>query len=908
MRRILRRLILVAVAFLVLVVAIAFFAGPRIAVGPIRSRIVAEISKRVQGRVSIEGLHLGWISGLGVEGVSLTRPGEREPAVAIRRISARPKIWPLVSGRVVIPDAALEGVVLRFERDAGGIHLIDLAGEGGAQERRSGEAEPRGSDEPPGRGEGKESRLPVLDVDARVRDVVVFIDDGSGAPPRRIPLIERLSLRILPEEPIRFEYAGLDGLAAKGTFVGIADRRLLAPAEMECRAKIEARGFDLARWKPFLGDALERFEGVLDLSLDAELERGEIRLGASLDGRGLRIRPAGEGAPVDLPEAHVQTELAVTAFATPRGVQVERCVVEADGAKLSATGKFRLVETGGATRPEGSLAIRIDGDGEAMTRALGDRLPIACLGAVTIEGTVAPSDVRRATADLRISGSAIALGEREGERRTLLALETVDGELQGSLDGSSLGIERCELRGGGAGVNVSGALRFGPGGGLPRGSLAFGASAALDALARALPGRLPEGVGGTVDLAGNVTVEESLTFEAVVSGLGVKVGREDLAPVNFSSRMRGTRDAATGVVTVPEVELRSDGLSGTATLLLEPGRSLRAEGTFDLELARLTRAYLAVLAPSVQAAGSGRAHLLLEAPLGAERPPAATTARVEATLDEVGIPGVAFRKADVVATIRDGAAVVERGSAIVNGGATTVTGRADWAGETPHLQGKVTGKGVGVQGDLQPLIARVIPIFAGVGAIVQASVDVDLELDARGADREALARTLAGSCRLATSDGRLTGSSLVGDLLTPLGVDPILDFQKIESTFRIADGAVIHDALVVPARQVDLKLAGTTKLDGTLDYRFAVRPKQVRNPSWNRFAKLIDKNGFLPLGLGGTIRSPAVVFPDPGELLDGALEGAVDDLLKRGLEKILRDRERDKEKDGGKKKREEPKR
>jgi hypothetical protein len=185
---------------------------------------------------------------------------------------------------------------------------------------------------------------------------------------------------------------------------------------------------------------------------------------------------------------------------------------------------------------------------------------------------------------------------------------------------------------------------------------------------------------------------------------------------------------------------------------------------------------------------------------------------------------------------------------------------------------------VRVDAPLAGLLARIAPIFAlGEAGMVSGTADLEVRLEGRGADWEAVKPNLAGTGVLQVTDGGVAGAGLVGEVLEVLSGTRDLSFSGVRTEFAVRDGRVWNERLTVDGKEHAMVLKGSTSFDGVLDYDLSARAIKMGKKKRERFAGVLDADGNLPFGLGGSLSKPRLKPPDLKKVLGGALE----DLLKR---------------------------
>ena len=114
---------------------------------------------------------------------------------------------------------------------------------------------------------------------------------------------------------------------------------------------------------------------------------------------------------------------------------------------------------------------------------------------------------------------------------------------------------------------------------------------------------------------------------------------------------------------------------------------------------------------------------------------------------------------------------------------------------------------------------------------------------------------------------------VVRDLFSQLGLDETAVFDEMQSSFRVQDGAVVMEDLLVRSPLLKLRGGGRLRFDGTLDHDLEVRYSLVDR--FGPFGSLIYsvQNTLLAISIRGDMSRPRVLvrgvlgnpFLDPGE-------------------------------------------
>jgi hypothetical protein len=414
----------------------------------------------------------------------------------------------------------------------------------------------------------------------------------------------------------------------------------------------------------------------------------------------------------------------------------------------------------------------------------------------------------------------------------------------------------------------------------------------------ALTARRPDGTTLRSPLTLSARSDASGGFDVTVqaAGLGVtRPGQAPVAPTPFSVQARGRRPAR-GPMELQSFSIDGAGIKASGSARLEEAAASHLKVDAALDLDRVSTTLLAVFAPKLRTGGAGRLDLDLNfAPQAgpwmrrASGTWSANLARFET--DEFLLTNVV-----VDGRVDQGLARISQGSAGLNGGTAQITGTADFRGDAPVWNTAVVARNVVIEERLQPAIARVIPIFAGLGVKVSARANADIQMQGQGSTWDVAKQTLTGGGLLALSEGSVVGGPIIGGISQLVGGPTRFDFLPFTPRFNVSQGRVQQQGVTISSSFLDLRLAGSTGLDGTLDQKLGVRVKGQGDARWQRWASVLGADGFLPIGLGGTLSAPALQPPKPEELIGGAAQ----ELLKRGLGELLGPKKDDKKKDDGK--------
>ena len=550
-------------------------------------------------------------------------------------------------------------------------------------------------------------------------------------------------------------------------------------------------------------------------------------------------------------------------------------------------GEFRSIDD--FDNMAGVVKIAAETELAPIREMLPEVLPRALRGRTTVRGELW-SGVGKKAVDLSFTGTGLALEDAEGQP---LELGDASAKATMSVEGRELDVLELTAETSAASVTAKGKLT-GRKEALPRGELAITARASIEPLRAMLPtAPIPEGLAGIFTVEGTAKSTKKVALDLGVMGSRVRLAVDDEADKTLATRVRGTVDPETLAIDCPQVPFSIDGMKGTASVRMTPGEDLALAGRFDLGLESLRDAFAVYAPDGITATGDGTMTFEVSLPLAEESTPSDLVVDATLAVERLEVADCVLDGASLELGVADGVAEVRNGKARVNGGATTFGGQLQYAATPRVVFAELDAKGVGVSGETQGILARVIPLFAGIGVVVEAATDLDVELTAQGADVEAMKRSLRGGGTIAVRQGTIRGNSRLTRILSDLGEEGDFEFEEFASRFTIMDGAVLQDPFAIRARQAELRLSGVVAFDGRLDYAIDVKPLGQSARNVRRYARILDPDGYIPFGLGGTLASPAVRVPSPEDVVENVLDG----LLDRGVDRLLRDRDRDEERD-----------
>jgi len=270
------------------------------------------------------------------------------------------------------------------------------------------------------------------------------------------------------------------------------------------------------------------------------------------------------------------------------------------------------------------------------------------------------------------------------------------------------------------------------------------------------------------------------------------------------------------------------------------------------------------------------------------------SARVPIVLRDVVVKlakcDVKIASARLLVRVDEGVLLFDPIDADVNGGRIAGTARVGLDGASPAHALDLHAKGIVLDEFLAPLAARVFPLLAGAPKDGKTSgkADLDLALTASGRRVASLKTSLRGDGAAALSDVALESKSWLADVLkaTGGGADR-MRLDPVRMTFHVADGRVALDETDVKSPDLLMKIGGAVTLDGEMDCRLRLKPT-AGVAAFERYARFLDPDGFVPIRLTGGVTSPKAALPGVGDVLENVLkDGELQDRAKRALDKAL---------------------
>lgn len=207
----------------------------------------------------------------------------------------------------------------------------------------------------------------------------------------------------------------------------------------------------------------------------------------------------------------------------------------------------------------------------------------------------------------------------------------------------------------------------------------------------------------------------------------------------------------------------------------------------------------------------------------------------------------------------------------LNGGPVRFKGHADLAKQpAPFKLEELTADGCRLTVNMAHL-GLLLPVLGQRPQEASGTLRLQLEdLSGEGFTLEELSRTLKARGTVEVRGGTVLSGPLAAIFQAVAGLlkedspavdgdgGTALEVRLMRSSFRIAGGAVRSDDIRVEGPGMDLRLAGSTSLDGALDYQVRLHGLGRMLGKTEAVQRVLGEDGTLPLRLTGSLGDPEV--------------------------------------------------
>jgi hypothetical protein len=221
-----------------------------------------------------------------------------------------------------------------------------------------------------------------------------------------------------------------------------------------------------------------------------------------------------------------------------------------------------------------------------------------------------------------------------------------------------------------------------------------------------------------------------------------------------------------------------------------------------------------------------------------------------------------------------------------NGGPATLEGRMSLHGELP-AEVFVQCREASLETGASPWLRYAMPLLAGHADATRVDFRAGGRLSARVRGPVLRPERWSGEGELVLTQGELVPAEPLAALLQLLGEnDGRLRFDRFGGSFTLQDGTLATTGLALVHRRDQLNLRGATRLGGELAWTLDLTPTIARHRDGARVLQALG-GGAVTAGLGGTVGAPRLELEDFDALLRQGAQKALDDALRRGVEKLL---------------------
>ena len=274
-----RRLVLKVVGAMVVLIVFLVLALPTVvSSGPVRSIIVGQINDRLNGKVEVASLSLGWFSGVKVQGVRVFDVQGAQIA-EVDHLTVPFPLWKVVTGKFALGESTIDGLSFDAKYDQNGkLNFAQLV------KSAPGGTAPASSPGPAGTTVKDESRLPDLSGDfkivncrgtvSRFGQPTLYLTSLEGEvkiPDINQPISDQLNAIVrVGNQP--------DGSISLSGTASAIKKNQVALDSADVHQNLTATNIDLQSLRPFLPPSIQTLDGTIGLQFSADLTGGKDAL------------------------------------------------------------------------------------------------------------------------------------------------------------------------------------------------------------------------------------------------------------------------------------------------------------------------------------------------------------------------------------------------------------------------------------------------------------------------------------------------------------------------------------------------------------------------------------------------------------------------------------------------------
>ncbi len=874
-----------------------------------RNRVIALASENLQRPVSLENLSFSWAKGVDLSNLTI-KNADQSPFIDLHELKVKVSWLALAARRVVVDSCLVKGLSVVITRDKSGKTSIDdlLAPTGEAPVQRKAEEATK--------------TLPAVFLDAHLQEGhLTFIDKRLETTTEIRNLRTDVTVRSLIE-PIDFLLKGdvvLDNKAPEP--LHLTGNALLAPDgiidPLKAKGTVELKAsfgelsldFDLARFESDQDATGATLACNLDLKKMSELTAGIVglppgfsvkgQLKSSLKAQGslqTSVTISGNtrvndllisGGPFkDVPFKEPQLDLVQTVAINPQNntISMQTFSLKSRMLALTVNGTVRNFQG----NPDFDLTVSGNGDLYEMTRVA---LAMAAVPpGMTVRGGVKLS--------LSLSGAQEAMhakGKTSFENLIInapflagrpFAEESLEITHDVTINVPKVVVTLATLQIQGSGLSASAA---GVVDGEGTTDVQVKTSALFGQLKKQLGGLLPSAFPSEGTLSSTVSIKGNANTSLVAKGdhtisstsLVIPSSGPDQSPSppttialpKITLLQELDYSKAGDSLTVKKLTASSDcftldGSAAVTQLSKEP--LVTSETTVTVALPESLSMFNNLIPKELSAQGDARVQFSSKGkiPASSDKPLLSSWSGN----GSLSVGPLSYQGMGTLENLHTTKLTLEAGKAslalecLVSKGLTTVEGTGDFSRPKPAMSVSAEGNDIQVSQNAR-LLGYMIPLFIAPSGQVTGQGNFSAQASWQGTDWEQeVSRTISGKGVVRVTDGLIRGQGVLLQLLQHFSKAESFAFKEIMTSFRLADGKVYNDKILVDGEDLDFQLQGWTSLsyvaekDGNpMDYTVSGDfIKGLGGDAQKILSALGGGEQAIPIGIAGTVQNPRV--------------------------------------------------
>jgi hypothetical protein len=188
----------------------------------------------------------------------------------------------------------------------------------------------------------------------------------------------------------------------------------------------------------------------------------------------------------------------------------------------------------------------------------------------------------------------------------------------------------------------------------------------------------------------------------------------------------------------------------------------------------------------------------------------------------------------------------------------------------------LTASKVGIDKDMMPIVAALLPFASSAGGQVEGLIDADFQMKGNGLTWEAMKPTLDGTGKVALSNMELPQDSVLAQAAALAGRSGgALTLNNAGAEFGLKQGWMQFNRLSASGEKARYDFAGRVSLDGKLELTMDLMPLVKTFGGGKSYAKASEYVKELPLRIEGTTDKPKLKAPELKDMAKGAIEKGI---------------------------------